>query len=307
MKDYAEPILILVGLVSIMILSTMGPDNQSSGSRAGTNSGGFLENSDESGQAITSSNSPYENSVSVSYGNAAYAIQSYEEYITLTNYGKESLNITDWQIKNGKDKRTYYLNGSLQRFVSDIATIPQGTLFISPDSNNRMQDIILETGESAILTTGRLGSQFPYKIVSFKENKCSGYLENMPEYDFSPSLSSNCPLPRNTFGLEVMDTECRRFVERLPSCQTPEFGGKDKNDNPCPNCVNGTQLSSTCTTFTKINVSYAGCVASHLNDPDFSGHTWRVFLGHGWEMWAEQYETIEIFDNIGRLVHSSSY
>ena len=258
-------------------------------------------------QNISASNSQDLPNISLSAGNASRSYQSFEEYITIDNRGKSPASITNWYLKNGKDKRAYDIGGQLKYFPADTATIGQGVIFISPSGHNIFQNIVLEPGEKAVITTGSVGSQTPYKIVSFKENICSGYLQSLEEYTFTPQLTQNCPKPRNELGVDSLDTECRKFIEGLRSCRTPEFDTRDSDGEICRNCVNGKPLSSACVAFVKSHFSYDGCIANHVNDKNFSGTTWRVFLNHGWEMWAKEYETIELFDQFGRLVKSRSY
>jgi|GEM_PF-1220876 len=271
----------------------------------------FNSNTPDSSQEILKSgqskNSSYKN-ISLDSGNAERAYQSYEEYVTIENWGDEPVDITGWQFKNGKDARAYNLGGGLQRFSADIAIIPQGTLLLPSGGQPAMQNIILKRGEKAVVVTGSVGVTSPYKILSFKENKCTGYIESHPDYAFNPALSQNCPKPDKEPGLEELEPSCRRFVERLSSCKTPEFSRKDSRGEPCDTCINGERLSSACAAFIKERFSYQGCLRQHSNDPDFySGNTWRIFLGRGWEMYADDYETIELFDKNGNLVDFVNY
>jgi len=93
----------------------------------------------------------------------------------------------------------------------------------------------------------------------------------------------------------------------MTPCRTPEFNTRDREEDICYNCVDGKLLSSSCVAFIKSHFNYGSCIANHASNPNFSGRTWRIFLGKGWEMWAEDYETIELFDQLGRLVDSRSY
>ncbi len=240
-------------------------------------------------------------------GNASYAYQSYEEYVTLENNSRKAINITGYQLKNGKDQRPYNTGSSLQRFSADVAIIPQGTLKLLPNGNSLMQDIVLQDGERAIVTTGSMGNRSPYSIVSFKENMCSGYIDASPDYTFFPPLTQNCPRPINEPGIQNLDTTCRKFVEGLSSCQTPKLGGKDQNGENCPDCINGKLLSSSCATFVQEHFSYQGCLINHSSDRNFLSKNWRVFLGRGWELWATDYESIELFDRFGQLVNFQNY
>jgi len=57
----------------------------------------------------------------------------------------------------------------------------------------------------------------------------------------------------------------------------------------------------------KNHFNYGSCMTNHANNPNFSGQTWRVFLGKGWEMWADKYEVVSLFDQFGRLVTEKTY
>lgn len=284
---------VLIIIIFIMPKSAGNPDSSST-----SNSGA------ESDTALIS---PKVRDISLGTGNASYAYQPYEEYITLYNRESKPVDITNWKLKNGKDKRAYDLGGDLRRFPADTAVIGQATLFVSPAGANTFQHIILQDGEMAIVTTGAIGNQSPYKIVSFKENICSGYLEDLSEYEFNPPLTRDCPRPADEPGVNMLDAECRKFIESMSSCRTPEFNTRDTEGEICYNCVDRQSLSSSCVAFIKNHFNYTSCIANHKNDEDFPSRTWRVFLNHGWEMWAKDYETIELFDQFGRLVDEYSY
>ncbi len=246
--------------------------------------------------------------ISIGSGNASYTYQPYEEYITIENNGQNAVDITDWQLRNGKDERPYYSNGSqLQRFSADIAVIPKAAKLFLPTLNQVFTNVVLEPGEIAIVTSGSIGVRDPYTITSFKENMCTGYIEALPDYAFTPPLNQSCPRPSLEPGVENMDRECRDFLATYPSCQTPKFGGKDRDGYPCKNCINGRTLSSSCVAFMKEHYHYQGCLANHAGKPNFYGRTWRIYLGRGWEMWADKYESIELFNAFGQLVDYQNY
>lgn len=244
--------------------------------------------------------------LSIGVGNASYAYQPYEEYITLDNWGKSSVGITGWQLRNGKDKRPYYSGSTLQRFSADVAIVPQGTRVLSPNGANALQNIVLEPGERAIVTTGSIGNSSPIKITSFKENMCTGYIESLPDYAFSPALARNCPSTHSEAGIENLERSCRKIVESIGNCETPVIGERI-NDEFCADCYRGQLLSSNCKAYIEEHFSYQGCLANHKNDSRFDGNTWRVFLGRGWEMWADENESIELFDSYGQLVNHQNY
>ncbi len=274
--------------------STIGSSGNSSGNTPGTIGTSGREN-----------DSSY---ITIGSGNASYSYQPYEEYITLDNIGQSSVDITNWQLRNGKDKRPYYANGSqLQRFSADIALIPKAAKLYMPTPNQIFTNVVLEPGERAVVTSGSVSIRDPFQITSFKENMCTGYIEALPDYAFIPPLNQNCPRPALEPGIENMDTQCRDFISYYPSCQTPKFGGKDSEGHFCKNCINGQKVSSSCMEFMKAHYSYQGCIANHAGDHDFYGRTWRIFLGRSWEMWAEKYESIELFNSFGKLVDYQNY
>ena len=251
--------------------------------------------------------SPYARLISLGSGNASRTYQPYEEYVSINNRGNNPINITGWTLSNAKDERVYETGGNLQRYVADTAKIPRATAFISPSGTNVFMDVVLDQGESAIITTGGMGQKTPYAITSFKENICSGYLDALDDYTFTPSLSNNCPRPIAESGTASLESNCRNFISKIPNCHTPKFDRLNRDGEDCSTCVDGEQLSSSCFAFIKSHYNYAGCIANHGSDPNFSGDTWRIFLGQGWPMWDDEHEVIKLFDNTGKLVDYNSY
>ena len=147
----AEGIAILAVVIVIMLISfskgVSGPGSKTPSASRGSASG--IGKTVASGSSKTSS-------VSIGVGNASYSYQPYDEYINLYSKGVD-VDITGWQLRNAKDERTYNIGGTLQNFQADSAIIGQGALFVSPTVVNKFQDIILKQGESAIVTTGKVG------------------------------------------------------------------------------------------------------------------------------------------------------
>ena len=245
--------------------------------------------------------------VDIDSGSASFAYNTSDEYIVIRNESNVPINLTGWKLKNSRANRPYDRGGNIVYYPSEEALIPKGTSYISPVGTSPLQNIILKEGEDAIVTTGNIGSRSPYLIVSFKENICSGYLNSMPEYSFTPRLSKKCPLPEQELGVANLPYECQAFIRNLNRCEIPKFNAKDENGDTCSNCVNGQMLQSSCVEFIKTHYNYASCIALHGLDSNFYLSTWRIFLGKRWEMWAENRETISLFDQIGRLINSLSY
>ncbi len=259
--------------------------------------------------------SSFANSVTINTGNASYSYEPLDEYIELTNNRDSNINLSGWKLQNAKGERTYTSGNNVQNFASDIVTIPRAVRTLSPYGANVFEDVVLKPSESAVITTGTIGVTTPFKIVNFKESLCTGYIENLPEYSFTPSLERNCVAPRDEPGLKNLDTQCQDYVRGMQSCHTPKFdtvdsSGRtaDRQGNTCNGCVDGNNsLSGQCVAFIRAHFSYQGCLANHQNDVEFEGSTWRIFLGKPWELWAKQYETISLFDSLGQLVNYVSY
>lgn len=297
-----EDLLILVGLLVIIFFFVI-PGETPNLLNYGGDAPGLPDAAGERKEEGRRS-SAYSRVVTLGRGNASSAYQPYEEYITISNHSGVPVDITGWRLANAKDERPYDYAGLLKNLPRDEAAIPQAAPFVGSSATS---NVILQPGETAIVTTGSLGSRSPYVITSFKENMCSGYLDSMDEYAFTPSLSRNCPSPADEPGVSSLPADCRDFVKRLPSCSIPKFDAKDRSGETCTTCVNGERLSSACYAFVKERFNYGSCTALHRSDPKFSGRTWRIFLGRGWEMWAADYETIKLYDRLGNLVDSINY
>ncbi len=312
--------LVVLGIIIFLFVlpsRKLGPP-QSLSSLSGTTNSGTVTVHNSSSQSSSGSPTPTSlyKELGLSTGNASYAYQPHEEYITLYNSGQNPIDISGWTLQNGRGSRAYDVGGgNLQYFPSITALIPKGVGFVSPLGQNYFQDIVLKPGENAIIVTGSVGSTgSPFPIVSFKENECSGYLQNLPDYSFSPYLNMTCVSPSQEPGLEALDSACQHFVSTLSSCQTPKFNttrdgyAADYRGNTCVGCVNGTPgLSNACVAFIKTHFSYQGCLAYHSGDPNFYSNTWRIYLNKPWEMWATDHESISLFDLRGNLAAFTHY
>jgi hypothetical protein len=309
---FNEGILILVGLsivlfVFILPAKTLGPTPGVGAFRgfSGTNTTGPTTRSSSNNPSYTSS---YSGEVRLSTGSAAYATDPSAEYISIINQSDASINITGWKLQNAKNKRTYLVGGTDTHFQSDVVTIPGGTRVLSPSGRSILDAIVLKKYDEAVIVTGPMAVQSPYPVVSFKENMCSGYLENLSSYDFTPTLRMNCPRPEDEAGFANLDRGCQNFLRSFPLCHTPTYGGVDQNRQRCTGCVDGRDdLSSSCIAFIKSHENYPSCVALHEQDPEFEGTIWHIFLNQKWELWDKDNDTISLFDNEGNLVTSYTY
>lgn len=261
---------------------------------SGTPSGGSAAASGGSSQP---GRSPYSGQVELWTGNAAATSQPFEEYVNIRNSGTP-VDITGWTLTNGKGTRPIETSHNSYLYpVADSAVIGQGTQFLDPSGSFVVADIVLGTGDSAIVTTGRPFSQFPFSIyTSFRENKCAGYLENYP---FTPPMSTSlCPAPNQEEGSGSVTQQCYDYLTYTNRCTNPEKTDKKRFDET---------LTSQCKAFIRERLNYNGCVAYHRNDADFSLKQWRVYLSKDRELWASSRETITLYDKQGRIVDQATY
>lgn len=175
--------------------------------------------------------------------------------------------------------------------TGNAVTFPKGSEVPMSGVVNSVQSVVLSPGEQAIVISGRspIGT-------SFRENKCIGYYSSFQT--FSPSLPQNCPTPSdelkaNYEGSYIRDTACIDYVNTLSRCQavlTPPVN-----------------VSGACQSFVLKYLNYNGCVAAHQSDVDFSGSTWRVYLGRTTSMWRSSHEVVKLLDNKGKTVDAFSY
>lgn len=237
----------------------------------------------------------YKDKIKIGRGNAKSEDYGNAEYIILRNVSDEAIDITGWKLQN---------EGSLfggQRTV----TIPQGTYLFDP-AGSVVTNIILEPGEEAVVLSGEITRTRPINIdVSFKVNKCSGYLDKLENYEFSPSLSTRCPLLVDEPELATANNSCYEAIESIGRCVTPDE--IERNDDGEWE-IDGREVSlhSACRNFIEEHANYKSCIQRHAIDEDFFQDEWRIFLGTG-QLWNRNRETISLYDNFGRLVQRISY
>lgn len=202
-----------------------------------------------------------------------------EEYLTLraSRGNAGPIAISGWTLKSALTGRS--------------ATIPNGTRVPQTGSVNYEEPILLYPGEEAIVVSGRspIG-------VSFKENRCTGYLSQFQQ--FNPSLSTQCPRPDAELSFATSnvgnDNRCLSYLEGMSRCRI--------ETSPLPD-----DLSSDCRNFIATHITYNGCVANHKNEPTFLGKTWRVYLRFDQTLWKERREVIKLLDGVGKTVDVFTY
>jgi len=224
--------------------------------------------------------SPYRGQVTLSRSTGgARATNVKEEYVAIQTTGRaeNDIYISGWQL--------------VSVATGNRTTIPLGTKTLRTGQVNQTYPIALSPGDVAIISTGRS----PVGL-SFKENMCSGYLEQ--NQTFEPGLSQSCPAPVDEldryYGNALSDDKCYDFVsEELDTCTT---------DSRPPS-----RLSSGCKSFIQDRLSYNGCVATHQFDADFSNDTWRIYVNGSRELWKQERESIKLLDAQGKTVDLITY
>lgn len=165
---------------------------------------------------------------------------------------------------------------------------PQGTEAPQSGHVNALSPIVLKPGDEAIVVTGRS----PVGI-SFRENECTGYLEE--HQDFHPSLSLSCPTPLQELSqfYPNADDMCVAAIRTVAYCGTE--------------AQSSFELSSGCQNFMDDHLNYNGCIDSHHADANFAGHTWRIFLGSSGDLYRNTHDTVTLLDAQGKAIDSLTY
>lgn len=167
------------------------------------------------------------------------------------------------------------------------ASFPLGTEVAQSGRVNTLAAITLKPGETAIVVSGRspVGN-------SFKENLCTGYLEE--RQNFKPPLNQFCPTPFQELQrfAEGYSEQCASYVRSISYCTT-EATMKSPGGS--------------CEDFVDEYLNYNGCVDAHRNDPNFTSSTWRIYLGVSDELWNNKRDTIQLIDAAGNVLDSLSY
>ena len=200
------------------------------------------------------------------------------EYVTIrASQTEKIISVTGWKLK------------SLS--TGNSVNIPKATYLFFTGMQNVEEDIYLTSGDTLYLITGLSPNG-----VSFKSNKCSGYLGQFQK--FTPYISNKCPLPENEDLSSIPKTRasdtCFDYIDSMSQCKIPT--------KSLP-----TNLSSECTKFIYEKVNYASCINVHKNDKDFYQNEWRVYLKRSETLWGNKREAIVLYDGTGKVVSTLKY
>ncbi|MEK7136400.1 MAG: hypothetical protein AAB821_02310 [Patescibacteria group bacterium] len=260
----------------------------------------------------TYTKSPWYKLVIIGRGTAKSADEARKEYIELRadSHNEQPINIGNWKLENGRNRRPVQISSFKEKTLSAVrVNIPLATnLFVGLKS--KLQPVVLGPGDRAYIITGslRTGGDLPVR-VSFRTNKCIGYLADNERNSFIPSLKKDCPRPGDEPGVENLTDSCYDFVRRLPTCHIPDDKPfRDRDGDLVRNHLDGNvELSKICRDWVKVRFSYEACVSRHITDEDFYGTEWRVYLNRDWELWNDRREVITLYDDQGLLVDQISY
>lgn len=280
-------------------------NNSPSSGTAGSNYGAY--NNLDASAIPAASQSAYAGQFSINIGNARYEYQPNREHITLRYHGAAPVDITGWYLTNGKAERVYDTGGgNLARLPSDVVLIPRVTkLFRAGSDNAATSNLVVSNNAQVVITTGSAPSSSPFPVGNFQVNLCSGYLEDLENVDFSPTLWSSCPQPRDWPGVSNVDNACYQFASYLRSCHAPKFERRADSVDYVDGQVN--KLSTSCQNFVQNSFTYNGCVAAFSARSDFYQNEWRIFLNRPWELWAGERETITLYDKDNKIVAQEKY
>ncbi len=202
-------------------------------------------------------------------------------------------------VANIHNKKPVNISGMiLQSMVTgNAAIIPQGAKLYTLGKVNPVADIFLNPGEAAIIYT----NTSPLS-VSFRENKCSGYLNALS--DFNPKLPTLlCPkaksiIPNTIENIKKYGDACMDVINSMPKC------GYFLTDHPKYD-----KVSNECRTLLANELTYNACVARFADNKNFffKGGKWRIYLERNGTLWKNKYEVIKLMDKDGKTVFVMSY
>ena len=175
------------------------------------------------------------------------------DYIKLRNNDDEAINISDWTIKTK---------------IETITILQAIEKLAYPLLENSDADIWLSYKDEALISAG-LGPNG----VNFRLNKCTGYLDQLSQYE--PSLDEDCPYASESEYSHLANA-CQDFIDDLSHCEIPDYSDHWE-----------VSADSECTNFLNEKFNYKQCYEDYKQDADFLGDEWRIFLS----------KSIDIFDN----------
>lgn len=188
-----------------------------------------------------------------------------------------AIDITNWSLESALTRTRVYIPRSAAPYI-------QGTA-------NVLNPTYLEPGETALIQSGAS----PVGI-SFRENMCSGYLQQFQSY--TPALYEECPAPASVLpltpdNLMQYGDACFDTIAMLEKCRFPQTFPQT--------------ASAQCRNYLANELSYNGCVARNRFRLGFHAPRWRVYLNAQRELWRNSHDAVRLLDANGKTVDVMVY
>lgn len=201
------------------------------------------------------------------------------EYIEIRSRSSNTapLSTAGWSLQSALTGVRMYLPTAASPFVGG-AVNQTAPVQLSPESV-----IIVGSGPSPV-------------GVSFRENACTGYLQQFQS--FYPELRRECPdpsaaLPVTADNVHMFGDSCIDFVRTLTPCVFPQEVPAD--------------LIPSCTAHISNIFSYNGCVSRYAHKPGFAQDSWRLYLSSAQTLWRDTHDVIRLLDAQGRTIDVMVY
>ncbi|MEN9413526.1 MAG: hypothetical protein RLZZ342_613 [Candidatus Parcubacteria bacterium] len=221
--------------------------------------------------------SPSAQAIHLSYGSMGTS-PSTEEYLYLEADAANatSISLAGWSLQSAYSKVRIALPQAAPLFAQGIV--------------NAVKPLSLDPGSTALITTGTSPVG-----VSFRENRCSGFLAQFQK--FTPSIQSRCPyatelIPDTAANRAQLGDSCFEFMQTLPLCSFPTQAPAD--------------ISPACRQALVETLTYNRCVNTHQAARDFYTSQWRIYLNVAQPLWRE-HDTVRLLDASGRVVDVLTY
>jgi len=228
------------------------------------------------GPAAKPGYSPYEKRVRIQtvVRPSSSSLKPEEEYVLLRNAddsSKPPIAITGWTLENSQGKR--YAIGDAHKLA--LMDANETTVSLLPGA-----EAYIHTGPSPV-------------SVSFRENACTGYLNQNNK--FIPSLAERCPRPDVSKFVRFSD-RCLNFMERsIYTCRVPKID------------ETAAGIENECSEFIDKHFKYSGCIDDFRAASDFYQNTWQLYLKRPEKLWRSLHDLIILRDSQGLIVDTYQY
>jgi hypothetical protein len=310
MKDFAVPLLILLGIICIALFG--GVKNEQQNTATTTNimdQGGLIDGPSNSSVPPPSQQQLTQDEIAYRLGNAQNDLNRLQQQVNaghpsadMSQYYKGKISIQWGSITTNPDQEYMEIDANssnagpinitgwklMSTSTGQTIIIPQSTGLYQSNTSNYNENVILSPGERVYLISGRSSIYY-----GFHANICSGYLNQFNT--FTPGLYTSCPAARDENLTSIPRTannnNCFDLIDSIGSCQTYT---QSLNNS----------YSSQCQQFIETKLNYQSCVDTHKNDSNFySPKVWYVYLNRDQSIWQPRRDTVILYDQSGKEVY----